>query len=111
MQSSYTKTGISGNSNVNLDQFDKTVYTTAKYLIRVKDSGNIHSTEILLIQDGTDAYITEYAEITNNGALGAFDAVVSGGNVILKFVPTGATAMTIQVVRHSILSAIATYAV
>ena len=111
MQSSYTKTGISGNSNVNLDQFDKTVYTTAKYLIQVKDSGNIHSTEILLIQDGTDAYITEYAEITNNGALGAFDAVVSGGNVILKFVPTGATAMTIQVVRHSILSAIATYAV
>jgi len=111
MQSSYTKTGISGNSNVNLDQFDKTVYTTAKYLIQVKDGGDIHSTEILLIQDGTDAYITEYAEITNNGALGAFDAVVSGGNVILKFVPTGATAMTIQVVRHSILTAIATYAV
>ena len=111
MQSSYTKTGITGNSNVNLDVFDAGLYTTAKYLIQVTDSGDIHSTEILLIQDGTDAYITEYAEITTSGALGVFDAVVGGGNVTLKFTPAGATAMTIQVVRHSILTAIATYAV
>jgi hypothetical protein len=111
MQSSYTKTGITGNSNVNLDVFDAGTYTTAKYLIQVKDGADIHSTEILLIHNGTDAYITEYAEITTNGALGVFDAAVGGGNVTLKFVPTGATAMTIQVVRHSILTAIATYAV
>lgn len=111
MQSSYTKTGITGSSNVNLDVFDSGTYTTAKYLIQVTDGSDIHSTEILLIQNGTDAFITEYAEITTNGALGVFDAVVSGGNVTLKFTPNGATAMTIQVVRHSILSAIATYAV
>ena len=111
MQSSYTKTGITGSSNVNLDVFDAGLYTTAKYLIQVKDGSDIHSTEILLIQDGTDAYITEYAILTNNGELGVFDAAVGGGNVTLKFVPTGATAMTIQVVRHSVLTAIASYAV
>lgn len=111
MQSSYTKTGITGNSNVNLDVFDAGTYTTAKYLIQVTDGADIHSTEILLIHNGTNAYITEYAEITTNGALGVFDAVVASGDVTLKFVPTGATSMTIQVVRHSILTAIATYAV
>ena len=111
MQSSYTKTGITGSSNVNLDVFDAGLYTTAKYLIQVTDGADIHSTEILLIQNGTDAYITEYAEITTNGALGVFDAAVASGDVTLKFTPTGATSMTIQVVRHSILTAIATYAV
>lgn len=109
MQAAYTKTGITGSSNVNLDKFDSTLYTTAKYLIQVKDGSSIHSTEILLIQDGTDAYITEYAILTNTGELGVFDAVVSGGFVTLKFVPTGATAMTIQVVRQSILTTIENY--
>ena len=111
MQSGFTSGVISTNTEQNLDVFNANLYTTAKYIVQVKDGSNVHSSEILLIHDGTDAYLTEYAIITNNGELGTFGADLSGGNVTLKFVPTAATAMRINVIRTSILTSISQYAV
>jgi hypothetical protein len=109
MQAGGTYQGISGNTAQTLDSWDKTVYTSAKYMIQVVDSGNIHTQELMVIQDGTDVYISEYGIVTNNGELGVFDGVISSGNVLISFTPTGATNMTIQVVRQSILAGIENY--
>ena len=109
MQAGGTYNSISSTSTQTLDSWDKTVYTSAKYMIQVMDSGNIHTQELMVIQDGTDVYISEYGIVTNNGELGVFDGVISGANVLITFTPTSATSMTIQVVRQSILTGIENY--
>ena len=106
MQAGGTYNTISGTSAQTIDSWDKTIYTSAKYMVQILDSGNIHTQELMVIQDGTDVYISEYGIVTNNGELGVFDGVISGGNVLISFTPTGATAMTIQVVRQSIITGI-----
>ena len=111
MQAGFTSAVISGSSEQNLDVFNANLYTTAKYIVQVKDGSDVHSSEILLIHNGTNAYLTEYGIITSNGELGTFGADLSGGNVTLKFVPTSATAMRINVIRTSILTSISAYAV
>jgi hypothetical protein len=70
--------------------------------MQVVDGSDIHITEITLFHNGTNVYLNEYGISTNNGELGTFDAELTGGNVILKFTPTSATAMTIKVIRMSI---------
>jgi hypothetical protein len=109
MQAGGTYNSISGTSAQTIDSWSSTDYTSAKYMVQIIDSGDIHTQELMVIQDGTDVYISEYGIVTNNGELGVFDGVISGGNVLISFTPTGATAMTIQVVRQSILTSIEDY--
>ena len=87
-----------------IDTWDKNVYTSAKYIVQVVQAGNIHTEELMVIQDGTDVYISEYGIVTNNGQLGTFDGSISGGNVLITFTPSSATACTINVVRQSVLT-------
>ena len=87
MQAGGTYNTISGSSAETIDSWDKTVYTSAKYMVQVIDNGNIHTQELMVIQDGTDVYISEYGIVTTNGDLGVFDGVISGGNVLITFTP------------------------
>ena len=111
MQASYTSPSITSTGTVNLDVFSSSLYTTAKYLVQVVDGSDVHSAEILLIHDGSNAYFTEYAILTNNGELGVFGASLAGGNVTLTFAPTNPTTARIQVVRQSVLTTVSEYAV
>ena len=108
VQAAIGQSGISGSSSVIIDTFS-TDYASAKYLVQLVDGSNIHTEEILLIQDGTNVYMNQFSVVTNNGELGIFDADISGNVVQLTFQPNGATSLTVQVVRQSILSAIPTY--
>jgi len=76
-------------STITLDQFGASSVNTAKYLIQIKNTVNnyIHSTEIMLLNDGTDVYLSEYSTIFNNKLLGTFSADISGGNVRLRYTP------------------------
>ena len=104
MQAGGTWAGVSGTTAKTIDTWDKTLYTSAKYIVQVVDSGDVHTQELMVIHDGTDVYISEYGIITTAGELGVFDGVITGGNVVITFIPTGATAMTIQTVRQSVLT-------
>jgi hypothetical protein len=86
-----------------LDSFAATAFRTAKYLVQVHDTINndYHTSEILLIHDGTTAYITEYAIVFTDTSLASFDADISGGNVRLLVTPTNAT-NSIKVSRSAI---------
>jgi predicted acyltransferase (DUF342 family) len=106
MQAARTIKAVTGTTKVTIDIWDKTVYTTAKYLVQLVDTGVVHTEEIMLVQDGTNIYIAEYGIVYTTGvALGTFDANYSGNNVELTFTPAGATSMIIQVVRQSVLTA------
>ena len=106
MQAGGTYQGAGGTASVTIDTWSNTVYTSAKYMVQVIDNGNIHTQELMVIQDGTDVYISEYGIVTTNGDLGVFDGVISGGNVLITFTPHNAVNMTIQVVRQSIITGI-----
>lgn len=70
-----------------IDTFSATTYRTAKYLVQFSHAPSYHSTEVLLVHDGTTVYMTEYAEVKTDSNLGTIDADISGGNVRLKVTP------------------------
>jgi hypothetical protein len=104
MQSARSLKNISGTSPATIDTWSKTLYTSAKYVVQVVDSGSIHTEEMLLIQDGTNVYISQYGLVYNNAILGVFDGSIIDSDVVITFTPAGATDMKIQVVRQSILT-------
>jgi len=78
-----------GTSATTVDQFAVGAYTTAKYIIQTTNGSNYHSTEAFLVNDGTNAYLTVYASVTNNIKLINLDADISSGNVRLRATGTG----------------------
>lgn len=70
------------------DSFFASAYRTAKYLVQMSDGTDFHTTEVLLIHDGTNAYVTEYGTIFTNGSMGTIDADISSGKVRLLVTPT-----------------------
>lgn len=76
-------------ATITLDSFGVTNINTAKYLIQIKNNVNnyFHSTELMLLHDGNDVYLSEYSTIHNNRLLGVFSADIFGGNVRLRYTP------------------------
>lgn len=100
--SSYTKTGITGSSSVDLDSYSSSDYRSSKYFIQIVDGGDVHVTEMSIFHNGTNVYKTEYGYHYNNGILGTFGAAYTASTVVLSFQPISAANMTIKVVRFSI---------
>ena len=62
-----------------------------------------HTTELLLVHDGTTANITQFGTIfTGAAAEATFDADISSGNVRLRATPASTDSMTFKVIRHAI---------
>ena len=59
-------------------------------IVQVTSGSNYHSQEILMVHDGSEVYMTEYAMI-NTGAIGStFNGDISGGNMRFLVSPTNA---------------------
>ena len=109
MQAARTVSSISGNTPVTIDAWATATYTSAKYLVQIVDAGSAYVSEIMIMQIGGNAYISEYGIVNNNGDLGEFSITQSSGNLVLEYTPTSAGSMTIQVVRQSILTAVESF--
>ena len=72
------------------DSFPFATYRTAKYLVQMSTASAFHSTEVLLIHDGTTVYMTEFATIYSGSSLGTINADISGLNVRLLVSPANA---------------------
>ena len=79
-----------------VDTFGINDVNTAKYLIQMKNTYNnyIHSTEILVLQDGTDAYLSEYSTVFNDRRLGSFDVAINSGALELRYTPAQTVRIT-----------------
>jgi len=100
-----TTTGITSTPAVAIDSWDITVYRSAKYIVQVTctastynastGAGNSVNTyqisEILVIQDGTTATMTEYAAVKTNGDIATFTVDINSGNCRLLAVAANAT--------------------
>ncbi len=96
---------ITSNTQEIVDTFTASSWRTAKYTVQITESStNYHSTDILLIHDGSTVHKVEYAVVTTTGELGIFDADINTGSVRLLFTATDATNKTLKVVRTLIES-------
>jgi hypothetical protein len=82
-----------GTSATTIDTWSATTYSTAKYIVQMKNGNDIEVIEMLVTIDGNNnVYLTEYADVISNAVLGTTNAVYSSGNVLLQV--TGAAADT-----------------
>ena len=91
-----------------VDSFALTSARTVKYLLQVNANAiGFQSTEIMLLHNGTDAFLTEYATLTSNtsqGNMAVFTVNVASGNVNLLISPTtnSTTTSTVNFQRTTI---------
>jgi len=89
-----TKT-ICGNSALTTTNADQTVlsipYASAKgvkiSLSATHASAGTHSCEVLLSTDGSNAYISQYADVITNSSLFTLSTTISGSNILLRATP------------------------
>lgn len=65
-------------------------HVTIKYLVSIRSGTERQSVEILVVQDGTTAYHTVYADVKTGADLATFNVIVSGTDVLLRTTPTNA---------------------
>ena len=92
----------SSSGQVILDKFPITQLASAKYFVQANNSTNYQTTEIVLVQDATNVWLTEYGSIQTGPSLGTFTADISGGDVRLLFTAVN-NINTIRSVRYGII--------
>jgi len=79
---------VTATANQIVDSYSLSTYRTSKYVLQVNSASGYQSTEIMMMHDGTNAYITEYATLASAGTIAVFSANISGGNINLLITPT-----------------------
>lgn len=78
-----------------LDTFAKADFRAARYVVAMSRGSDFHSTEIMLVHDGSAVTMTQYGTLKDNN-LASFDADISGANVRLLATPASDTSTTIK---------------
>jgi len=84
-----------------LDKFPATQLASVKYFVQANSATDYHTTEIVLVQDATNVWLTEYGSIQTGPSLGTFSADISSGDVRLLFTAVN-NVNTIRSVRYGI---------
>lgn len=91
-RSGVTKTST---SQFSLDTFAKANFRAARYIVAMSEGTNFHSTEIMLIHDGSTVTLTQYGTLKDTN-LATFDADISGDNVRLLATPASTNSTVIK---------------
>lgn len=96
----YTSSDTSANQVI--DSVSASSMVSAKYEIQITSGSAYQACEILLVQNGSIASITEYGDLYTSGSpLASFNALISNGNVQLVFTPVNSVT-TVKAIRLSI---------
>jgi hypothetical protein len=79
-----------------VDKFEVDDYRSAKYLVQMTNGTDYHVTEVLLMHDGTDTYITEYGTMYTNNSLGTISADIINNFVRLLVTPANTSTTTVK---------------
>ncbi len=93
---------FASSSPTQIYSFSATEYRSARLQIQITQGTDYQTSDILLIHNGSDVNIVEYASISTNDYLGTFDALISGGNVSLRVLMGSSSSSTIKVVTQTI---------
>lgn len=86
-----------------LDTFAHADFRAARYIVAMSKGSDYHSTEIMLIHDGSSVTLTQYGTLKST-SLASFDADISGANVRLLVTPSSATSTVIKFDRTTVES-------
>lgn len=78
-----------------LDTFLKNDFRAARYIIAMSRGSDFHSTEVMLVHDGSAVTLTQYGTLKDN-TLATIDADISGNDVRLLVTPASATSTAIK---------------
>ena len=81
-----------------LDTFAKADFRAARYVVAMSKGSDFHSTEVMLVHDGSAVTLTQYGTLKST-ALATFDADISGSDLRLRCTPASATSTTIKFER------------
>jgi hypothetical protein len=88
----------------------KGTYRAAKILYHIKKDGAVDTDagEILITHNDTNAFLTQYAEVsTGSAVIGTWDATVNGTDIEVRFDPTSDGAHTYSIVATKLITEIA----
>ena len=82
------------------------LFTSVKFQVQITDSttSSFHVTEIMVLNDGTNQYISEYGTITTGSALATFDADKTATNLRLLATPTTSNTLEYKIIYQAIYS-------
>jgi len=77
--------------------------TSVKSIARVGYGNTSSLHQILVVNDGTDSYVTQYPFLSNNSVtgIGTFGAEISGSNLLVKFYPDASITDTLLIQTYS----------
>ena len=90
-------TSVTTTSATVVDTWSATTYSTAKYIVQMKNGNDIEVLEVLVTVDANNnVYLTEYADVISNAQIGTTDADYTGGNVRLLVTSTNGTTVKVH---------------
>ena len=89
-------------TQVNLDTFAKASYRAARSVIAMTEGSDFHSTELILVHDGTNVTLTAYGTLKSGSALATFDADISGSDLRLRITPASTSSTVTKFDRTTV---------
>lgn len=97
---------VSVPANAQIDAISLAAFRTAKYVYQIETAvGSFQSGELMVVHDGTNAFISHQKLIDPSGVDGTFTASVLTGNVIIELSTIASDALTFTTKRTLILAA------
>ena len=103
---SSTVTVTTNNSATTIDSFSVSTFTTAEYVIQAKQGTKVTSTKALVMWDGTNAYISEYAIVDSSAGAANIVLSVSESGGDLSLTAESPDAATTNVVIKAVRTAL-----
>jgi hypothetical protein len=83
-----------------LDTFSLLAYRSGKYHLQATSGSNYHATEVMVIHDGSNAYFSQYGDITTGTSLFTLSVDTSSGSVRLRVIPAPANSTVFKFSRN-----------
>lgn len=94
------------NTDTTIDSFTVSTYTTVEYIIQAKQGSKMTSTKVIVMWDGTDVYVSEYAIVDSSSGAANITLSASENSGTVYFTATSpdaaSTNVVIKVVRTGI---------
>jgi len=84
-----------------LDTFAKADFRAARYVVAMSEGSDFHSTEIVVVHDGSAVTLTQYGTLKSK-SLATFDADISGSNLRLLATPASSSSTVIKFDRTTV---------
>ena len=85
-----------------IDTWAVATYRSAKYVVQITQGSSYQVSEILVVQNGTTTFNTEFASLMTGSSLATFDTSIVSGNVNLLVTMAAATSANINIQKVTI---------